>query len=93
MGGTYAMPTEPSEMLVSQLRGQHLAQARLYGGAPSAAAFVPPPPTRGRSAARATSAVREPFELPIPTPANIGYLICRIISYVCSGLCVLFNSF
>ena len=59
IGGTYAVPSQLSDELIVQLRGQHLAQSLLYGSAPRAVAHVPPPPGRGRSLARSASRVRD----------------------------------
>ena len=79
LGGTFAMPSEPSDELISHLRGQHLAQALAYGASPTATVYAPPPPARGRPAARATSAAREPFVAPAPVPTDLGYSICWIL--------------
>ena len=58
IGGSYALPSNPSDALIAQLTSQHLAQAILYGRAPTAVAHIPPPPGRGRSQARGASRVR-----------------------------------
>ena len=79
--GTYAVPQEPSDLLIDQLRAQALSQFRLYGSASSAVAFAPPPPARGRSRARAQSAPRAapppgPAATLTPVPSNLGATIC-----------------
>ena len=56
--GTYALAAEQSDANVAHLKALAIAQSRLYGGAPSAVAFAPPPPGRGRSAVRSASAPR-----------------------------------
>lgn len=76
IGGSYALPSEPSADLATHLRSQHLAQNLLYGRAPSAVTFVPPPPdARGRSIVRGASRSRAPPEVEeVAAPA--GALIC-----------------
>ena len=69
IGGAYAVPAEVPHVLAHQLRAQHMAQSALYGGPPTAVAHIPPPPGRGRSAARAASNVRNaPPSHPVPRP-------------------------
>ena len=67
IGGTFAVPQNPSDQLIAHLRGQHLAQSMLYGSAPSAVAHTPPPPGRARSQARAVSRARA---APVDPPAR-----------------------
>ena len=74
IGGTYALPQNLSNSQVRQLRAQHHAQALLYGGAPSAVTYTPPPPSRGRSVSRAASArpaAVDPTPVVVPTNINI----------------------
>ena len=68
IGGAYALPSEISATLATQLKAQHSAQSLLYGGAPSAVAYFPPPPTRGRSAVRNPSRQRAPPVAPDAGP-------------------------
>ena len=85
IGGTYAIPPNMSDALIAQLRGQHLAQSRFYGGATRAVAFTPPPPTRGRSTVREPSAVRAKAQPP-PAPRpdqRIGVSICSALFSSC----------
>ena len=80
LGGTYALPQEMPGHLIRHLKAQHQAQSRLYGHSPTAAAFAPPPPQRGRSMtrhlsrARSTPAAPEPVD--VPAPVFRGVLIC-----------------
>ena len=80
--GAFALPAAPADFLVSQLRAQAMTQSRLYGGAPSAAIFVPPPPGRGRSAVRVASAprMRAP-EFLATVPDDIGIRVFVRFSY------------
>ena len=77
--GTYALSAEPTDSNVAHLKALALAQARLYGAAPSAVAFVPPPPGRGRPAQRAGSTVRfnSTPAAPVVIPANLGIVLCQ----------------
>ena len=75
--GTYALAAEQADAIFDHLKALALAQARLYGGAPSAVAFAPPPPGWGRSAVRAASAPRAnstPAE-PVVIPGNLGIVV------------------
>ena len=74
IGGTFAVPSHPSDGVIAHLRSQHLAQALLYGGAPGAVAHIPPPPGRGRSAARGVSRVRAAPVNP-PAPARLDAFV------------------
>ena len=75
IGGTFAVPPNPSDAIIVQLTAQHLAQSRLYGAAPTAAAHVPPPPRRGRSHTRGVSRVRAASVDP-PALTRVGVLMC-----------------
>ena len=43
IGGTFAIPSNPTDKLAAHLNAQRHAQSLMYGSAPSSAAFVPPP--------------------------------------------------
>ena len=77
--GTYAIPAEPTDSNVAHLKALALAQSRLYGAAPSAVAFVPPPPGRGRSARRAGPAAsfHSTPAAPAAIHANLGIVLCQ----------------
>ena len=51
IGGTYAIPSNPSDVLVGQLKDQHHGQSLAYGSSLSAVAHVPPSWTRPLSGA------------------------------------------
>ena len=73
IAGTFAVPPAPPHSTVAHLRAQALAQAQLYGGAPTDVAHIPPPPARGRArSARAQSARRTPPSPASPPPAFVG---------------------
>ena len=80
IGGTLALPRNLSDRQVIHLRQQHLAQALLYGGAPSAVAHIPPPPARGRSAARSAARSVPPAEVPpvLHAPKAVQLYVVRI---------------
>ena len=71
IGGTYALPSNQSDVTIAHLRAQHLAQSRLYGSAPTAVAHIPPPPGRARSQTRAGSRARAaPVDPPATRPVD-----------------------
>ena len=72
IGGTYAVPSDPSPEIARHLARQHLAQSRLFGSAVTAVAHIPPPPGRARSAARGVSRVRAaPVDPPPAVPHGV----------------------
>ena len=73
IGGTYALPKNPSAAVATHLRRQLLAQSLMLGAAPTAVARVPPPPARGRSATRGVSRARvPPVDPPAAAPRTVG---------------------
>ena len=83
--GAFALPQDPSDETIGHLRNLALAQSRLHGMAPSAVAFAPPPPARGRSRGRSESARRavstppaQPSEL-TRVPSGLGVNVSEVL--------------
>ena len=89
--GTYALPQDPSDEVIDHLRNLALAQSRLHGMAPSAVAFAPPPPARGRSRGRSESVRRAVSTPPAQSseltrvPSGLGVFLSEFLCWGAKG--------